>query len=195
MTAGLVDAMTAIGSDRYTLATPCTDWSLADLVDHVAGGNWYTVLILTGASSDDALAATMARFEGGSVAAAAAVESAAEQLTAFEQPGILEQRRNHVAGELGGRQILRLRLHDLIVHTWDINQTIEPGASVPAALADWGLAELREPDSLMAKHFAIPAGAAEDPAPDASPSASYLHAFGRTPRVMDVRAGGAYPDW
>lgn len=178
VSADLVDALTGIDERQRTLPTPCTEWDLADLVDHVAGGNWYTVRVLAGDTSDEALAAAMAQFANGSASTSAAVQSATVQLEAFQSTEALDRSWHHVAGQLPGRQILRLRVHDLIVHTWDINETCQPPASVPTELAEWGLCELHGADSLMSKHFEIPdAPGAQRPADDAA--SAYLRAFRR----------------
>lgn len=177
-TTGLADAMADVEDGDWELPTPCADWSFRDLVDHVTGGNWYSARVLAGETSEDALAATMARFGGEPISAATAVESAFDQLRAFERAGVLDKTWKHVAGELPGRQILRLRLHDVIVHTWDINEARRPPASIPTSLAEWGLSELESPDSLMSKHFAIPAAPGGRPPPNDAASA-YLRAFGR----------------
>ena len=44
-------------------------------------------------------------------------------------------------------------LHDLIVHSWDIDHTLDPPASIPTDLVRWGLDELADNDSLTRKHF------------------------------------------
>lgn len=178
VTADLVDALTGINDSQGALPTPCTEWNLADLVDHVTGGNWYTVRVLAGDTSDTALAATMARFGYGPVSSSAAIRSATDQLEAFKSAEALNRSWHHVAGELAGRQILRLRVHDLIVHTWDINEARQPPASVPTKLAEWGLRELQDADSLMSKHFEIP-DASGDRLPTDDPASAYLCAFGR----------------
>ena len=178
VTADLVDALTGIDECQAVLPTPCTEWNLADLVDHVTGGNWYTVRVLAGDTSDEALAATMTRFAVGSASSSVAVQSATDQLEAFKNAGALDRSWHHVAGSLSGRQILRLRVHDLIVHTWDIDETCRPPASVPTKLAEWGRRELQAADSLTSKHFGIPDGAGDQPPVDDAASA-YLRAFGR----------------
>lgn len=177
-TRDLASALAGVGESDWGLSTPCADWSLRDLVDHVAGGNWYTIRILAGDTSEDALAAAMASFGGEPPSAATAVQSAVDQFEAFESAEALDNSWNHVAGELPGRQILRLRLHDVIVHTWDINEARRPPASIPKSLAEWGLGELENPGSLMSQHFNIPPAPGGRPLSDDA-SAVYLRAFGR----------------
>jgi uncharacterized protein (TIGR03086 family) len=175
----LADALTDIDHAEWAMPTPCAEWTLRHLVDHVTGGNWYSVRILAGDTSDDALAATMARFGDEPVSAAAAINSAFDQRSAFERAGVLDRTWQHVAGELSGRQILRLRLHDLIVHSWDINEARRPPSSIPTSLAEWGLGELAEPGSLMSRHFDIPPAPNDGP-PPGDASSAYLRAFGRS---------------
>lgn len=177
-TSAFSDAVAGIGEDQWELPTPCAEWNLRNLVDHVVGGNWYTVQVFAGDTSEQALNTTMSRFGGGSASTTAAIKSAHDQRAAFGTAHVLDQSWNHVAGELLGRQILRLRLHDLIVHTWDINQTYRPPVSVPKALAEWGLSELESPHSLMAQHFKIPRSNNERPH-QFDTSTAYLGAFGR----------------
>jgi len=164
--------------DRHrTMATPCAGWDLSALVDHVTGGNWFTIRILNGWSTDDAMNETMKLFEGTGATSEQAVSSVAEQLTAFGQVGVLDRIHHHVAGDLTGREVLRLRLHDLIVHTWDLDQTLAPPASIPPDLVRWGLSELAGDDSLAARHFDLATASTTEVSEPAE--AAYLHRFGR----------------
>jgi uncharacterized protein (TIGR03086 family) len=173
----LVAALGAIGDHQLTWATPCSDWDLAALIDHVTGGNRFTVQISEGHTADEAMTRTIEHFKSGSASTMEATSSVNDQFTAFNQPGALDRTWHHVAADLMGGQVLRLRLHDLIVHTWDIEQTLDPPASLPRELLRWGLAELSDTESLTSELFELTtlpgAGAIEDPA------IAYLHSFGR----------------
>jgi uncharacterized protein (TIGR03086 family) len=168
--------------DRWADPTPCTEWDAGQLVDHVIGGNRFTVGVLSGQSADDALRDAIASFgpDAGSGAGrlAAAAASIRDQLDAFTQPGALERRCHHVAGELAGTDVCRLRIHDLIVHGWDLAQALHPPADVPGDLVTWALAELSAGDSLSAQLFGVdPASLASSPEP---PHVALLTAFGRS---------------
>ncbi len=191
VTTELVEAVAGLGDDEGSLQTPCSAWTLTDLVDHVTGGNWFTIRVLAGDTAEAAMEATVARFADGPASPSDAAEAATDQLDAIRAPGVLERTWHHVAGELPGRQLLRLRLHDLIVHTWDINETRRPPATVAPELAAWGLRELEREESLMAAHFAIPEAAGDQPAAE-DPATRYLQAFGRQPTTGRTdRADGA----
>ncbi len=177
VTANLADLLASIQEHHGALATPCSDWDLTALVDHVAGGNWFTVAILSGDRAEDAMSATIEKFGGNSVSIAAAVGSLKDQLDAFHRPEVLDRTWNHVAGDLSGRQILRLRLHDLIVHRWDVEETLRPGADLDGGLVRWGLDDLAREGSLAAEHFDLVDSASAALADDGA--AAYLRLSGR----------------
>lgn len=171
----LMEQLGSIEEEQWAVATPCDDWDLRALVDHVTGGNWFTVAVLSGATASDSLDRARERFADGSPTARQAVSSAAEQLEAFQVAGVLGQTWHHVAGDLAGGDILRVRLHDLIVHAWDISQSLESTAALPGELVSWGLAEIESEDSLAVQHFDIDAtGLSTDRS-----AVSYLRLFDR----------------
>jgi len=148
-------ALRSIADDQWSLATPCPDWDLSALVDHMTGGNWFTRWIFDGLSADEAMTRTVEQFSGGGASAVQATSSVADQLTVFTRPGVLDRTWSHVVGDLTGRQILRLRLQDLIVHTWDVGETVDAPAGLHADLVNWGMSELADEASLTAKHFQL----------------------------------------
>ncbi|MGH1488143.1 MAG: maleylpyruvate isomerase family mycothiol-dependent enzyme [Acidimicrobiales bacterium] len=172
----LSDLLLSIEDDQWTLGTPCDGWDLAGLVDHITGGNWFSIRILDGQSAESAMQDTMQQFAGGSASKEQALTSVADQLGAFEQLGRLDQICHHVAGELPGRQVVRLRLHDLIVHSWDLSQTISPPGTLPDGLLQWATAELAHSESATATHFGL-SGA--PPVGAVGSATAYLRYFGR----------------
>ncbi len=178
MTDQLSFSLSKIRDDDWTRPTPCEDWDIRALVDHVVGGNWFTTKILAGATADDALAATVANFADGAPTVDLATHSMNEQLHAFKQPGMAERTLHHVAGDLTGRQVLRLRLHDLIVHSWDLERSLDPSFVLSDELADWGLHELTDPTSSAVEYFMVtPQTGSGFPVA----AHRYLQAFGRSP--------------
>lgn len=177
VTANLADLLASIEEHHGALATPCSDWDLTAVVDHVTGGNWFTVAILSGDQAEDAMSAATEQFGGNSASIAAAVGSLEDQLDAFHRPEVLDRTWNHVAGDLNGRQILRLRLHDLIVHSWDVEETLRPGADLDGGLVRWGLNDLADEGSSAAEHFDLVDTASAASATEGA--AAYLRLFGR----------------
>lgn len=166
--------------DQGELPSPRSGWSLNQLVDHVTGGNRFTVSILEGQSTDEALQNAIASFDLPHRVAEAAISSSRALVEAFSWPGVLDRPCHHVMGEVPGRGVLRLRLHDIIIHTWDIAQTLKPPATLPNELVSWALADLSEPDSLAAKHFDLDtSGLRVAREHGQSPHVMLLSAFGR----------------
>lgn len=165
----------SIGEDQWSLPTPCTEWNLEDLVDHVTGGNRFTILVLNGATAEEAMAETIKSFDESHEPRTAALESIKAQLLAFGKPGVLDRRCNHVAGELTGREVLRIRLHELIIHTWDIGQAVNPPASLRDGYVAWAFAEIAGSTSTTSERFALDTSALEGERSETA----LLAAFGR----------------
>ncbi len=169
-----------VHDDQWGLPSPRTDWNLDQLVDHVTGGNRFTVSILDGQSADEALQNTIESFDRSHRVAEAAISSSRTLIEAFSSPDILDRPCHHVIGEVPGRVVLGLRLHDIIIHTWDIAQTLTPPAALPNELVSWALADLSDPDSLAARHFDLDtSGMRVAQEQEQSPQAVLLSAFGR----------------
>lgn len=172
-TDAFVAACELVSPAHRSAPTPCPEWDVSQLIDHVTGGNRFTISILGGLDGQAALDAAMASFPPDHDAVAAAVESALAQEVAFRRPGALDRSCRHLIGELSGAAVLRLRLHDLIIHTWDLHQALGLGGPLAEDHVAWAIAELAGAESLTAAHFAsIAAGIPATPD-------ELLRAFGR----------------
>ena len=43
VTTWLVDSLAFVEDDLLKADTPCGDWNVGQLLDHIAGGNWFTI--------------------------------------------------------------------------------------------------------------------------------------------------------
>lgn len=168
----------SIVDDQWNLPTPCTDWDVGQLVDHVIGGNWFTIHILEGQSADEAMAAAIASFTPDFDRTGAAIASTRSQRDLFVQPGVLAGCYSHVAGDLAGSEVLRVRLHEMIIHGWDLATAIHPPANISDDLVGWALADLATPDSVSAQLFEITESELSNHEVD--PQVRLLAAFGRS---------------
>ena len=110
-------------ASQWASPTPCDEWTVRDIADHILGGNRFTVLILGGLPPD----AAMDHVIHGDYAddpGQAFEESATAQLSALGQPGVLERMYEHPMGLISGRQIARLRMSDMVVHAWDLARAL-----------------------------------------------------------------------
>jgi uncharacterized protein (TIGR03086 family) len=135
-----------IGDDQWTNATPCTDWTVRDLVNHVVFGNWLFAGLLAGnqpppldemlrQQSTDRLAADPA---------GAYRASADALLESFRQPGVLEQVFAVPIGPVPGIVALHLRIAEALVHGWDIAEATGQSGGYPDDLAEQELAFSRD---------------------------------------------------
>jgi uncharacterized protein (TIGR03086 family) len=174
-----------VTDDQWSGPTPCTDWDVHALVNHVAQANLNYVRLLDGASAAEFLRMRDADALGADPADAfaAATRSCAE---AYAAPGALARVVDHPSGRLSGGQALAVRIADTVIHTWDLAQAIGTDDTLDAELLHWIDANIQEiyagmaetPVSSQSTHrfYAAPIG---DLPAGASTQQRLLHLFGR----------------
>lgn len=96
----------AVSSEQLGLATPCTEWDVAALLEHMAGGPSYL------------LAALGAESEGLAWPEQAALDAC---MALLREPGALERRCQSPAGfEWSVAEAAAGTAMDQLVHTWDL---------------------------------------------------------------------------
>jgi uncharacterized protein (TIGR03086 family) len=183
---GFARRLRLVGIGQWTEPSPCTDWDVRALVNHVAQGNVNYVRLLGGATAAEFLALRDedALGEDPLRAFLASVDDAAR---AFAAPGAMDQVVDHPSGKMPGRQALAVRTTDTVIHTWDLARAIGADDTLDPGLVAWiegdiyeiyvGMAETPVAVRTTHRFFAAPAG---DAPPDASPQERLLHLFGRT---------------
>ena len=188
------ELIAALRPQDWQAATICTGWQVTDVVQHLVTGQYSVAAKLAGqppaAAGPAPAGAEAAGQPSGAALAAAYRDSAAEMLTAFRQPGALQQVLTVPFGTVPGIVALNLRLTELLVHGWDIAQAAGVAPGFPAGLAEQALAFTEAnlasvpPDR---RPFAPP-----QPAPDSAPAIDRLAALlGRpvtAPPVIAPRA-------
>jgi uncharacterized protein (TIGR03086 family) len=102
------DRLATVTDDQWANPTPCTDWDVRQLVDHVIEIQRQLPEGLDVRVSDGADAQ-----ENWNAVRDAAVE-------ALRQPGVLERTMPGRGGEVPVEMALMPRLSDLMLHTWDL---------------------------------------------------------------------------
>lgn len=166
----------ALVADRWTAPTPCDEWDVRWLCAHVVGGNRFAVLILGGAPADDALSQVVAVRHIGERPVDDLQAGAAEMRAAFAASGALERTVDHLAGELTGEQFLRLRIYDVLLHTWDLAKALGAAERLDDVLVRRVLAEVH--GGLIG---AIPGAADKAATPGLSDQERLLLLTGRDP--------------
>jgi uncharacterized protein (TIGR03086 family) len=168
----------AIGLDDWARPTPCAEWDVRALVNHVIGGNRRYVMLLGGAPAAD-VDATRVLDHLGSDATASYAETAAALAEAFREDGAMSRVCQHPIGDRSGAELLGMRVVDLAVHAWDLARALGVDDRLDPDLATHALqyAPLISAGR-AAGSFAAPAGAAPD---GSSSQHQLLHLCGRRP--------------
>jgi uncharacterized protein (TIGR03086 family) len=108
-----------IGPGQWGDATPCEDWDVRTLVNHIVGGNWWAGELAAGKTIEE----VGDRLDGdvlGDDPAAAYDASAAVAAAVFREPGAMERPCAVSYGPVPGEVYCGHRLIDVLVHGWDV---------------------------------------------------------------------------
>ena len=150
---------------------------MRDIADHITGGNRFAVLILGGASVDEA----MAQVRSGDFSddpLTAFRDSAVAQIDAFSRPGAMVDLCHHPVGQIPGQQFAGLRVGDLVVHARDIARAVGADENLDEEL----VREAFTVDEPIAAGFLDSGALGSGPrfaSDDLSPQSRLLHLLGR----------------
>jgi uncharacterized protein (TIGR03086 family) len=179
--------LTTVAPEQWTWPTPCTEWNVRRLVNHMTRGNLNYVGLVRGGTSAEFLRLRDADALGPDPAGAYA-RSVEECAQAFAVPGALDSILDYPLGQVTGRQALAVRTTDTTIHTWDLARAIGADDRLDAGLVAWiddsldeifaGLAETPTTAATTHRFFAAPNGTL---AGNASRQDRLLHRMGRRP--------------
>lgn len=180
--------LTSVRPDQRTAPTPCTEWNVRQLVNHLVRGNLNYVDLLAGGTREQFLHMREADALGDDPFAAytASVQLVAE---AFSRPGALDEVLDYPLGKVTGRQALAVRATDSVIHAWDLAQAVGTDDRLDPDLVAWisdnletiyaGLAESPVATDTTHRFFAEPGTAVSE---SASRQDRLLRLMGRNPR-------------
>jgi uncharacterized protein (TIGR03086 family) len=128
-----------VGPDQWSGPTPCVDWTVRRLVDHLIGMNLVFAALLAGKRPPQRPAAE--HVEPNPVSAFRA--SAAGLVAAFSSPGVLGRDYGGPPGSATGAERLQIRLYDLLAHGWDLAHATGQQLGLPDEVAERSLAFAR----------------------------------------------------
>ncbi|MFJ9691638.1 TIGR03086 family metal-binding protein [Kitasatospora sp. NPDC101183] len=167
-----------IAPEQWDSPTPCADWSVRDLVNHLTGEQLWVPELLMGAT----IAEVGARFDGdvlgedplGTWTAAA---TAAEH--AFSVPGAAELTVHLSFGDVSGQYYRDQLTTDLVIHSWDLAEGVGRLTRLPAGLVGFALERMSGYGDLSGSGlFDAPVAVPED----ADPQTRLLAVAGRRDR-------------
>jgi len=173
------DRVHAVRDDQWEAGTPCTDWSVRDLVNHLVSEQlWVAPMVRDGATVESVGDA----FDGDVLAPdpAASWDTAARAARdAFSAPGALERTIHLSFGDTAGRDYCTQMVTDLVVHAWDLSRAIGADEQLPDDLVDFVVREVTPYAAELEKSglFAAPV----EPPPGADVQTKLLCLLGRRP--------------
>jgi uncharacterized protein (TIGR03086 family) len=137
---GWSDQVRQIGADQWELSTPCSDWNVRELVNHVTGESLWAVPLVQGSTIED----VGDRFDGdllgedpGKVALDAAEDGVVAVSERLPSGGTV-----HLSyGEEQLDEYVRQLVADHLIHAWDLAAALGlelvPDPDVVGEVADW----------------------------------------------------------
>ena len=127
--------------DQWELPTPCTEWNVRQLVDHLVLGQQLFARVLRGEPFEQAVTAVRSIGDRlGDDAAGAYDASARALLDAFTAPGVLERLVRVPFGTVPGAVARHLRVTECLVHGWDLATAIGVPFHPPETLVEQEIA-------------------------------------------------------
>jgi uncharacterized protein (TIGR03086 family) len=164
---GFTARLAAVTDDQWRNPTPCTDWNVRELVDHVIEIQRQIPEGLGASVGDGA----DAQERWNSVREAA--------LAALRQPGVLDRTMPGRSGEVPVEVALIPRLSDLVVHTWDLARATGGDERLDPDTAAIVLERLKPNDEILRSTGTF--GPKVDPPPGADAGVELLCFSGRRP--------------
>ena len=171
--------LTAVAPEQWTWPTPCTEWNVRRLVNHMTRGNLNYVGLVRGGTAAEFLRLRDADALGADPVGAYA-RSVQECARAFAAPGALDSVLDYPLGKVTGRQALAVRTTDTTIHTWDLARAVAVDDRLDAGLVPWiddsldeifaGLAEAPTATDTTHRFFAAPNGTLADDAVSSEPA-------------------------
>lgn len=164
-----------VDDSQLSNPTPCTDWTVRDVVNHITGGaTMFAECVEKGSLPDELLGQIMTGDNLGDDWKSAYHTASERARKAFGEPGVLEKIVKLPFGEMPASVALNIAIMDVITHAADIakatGQTIDDEELLATAL--------EVGHQLITDDFRRPGVFdAEQPAPAGAPSMDRLLAF------------------
>ncbi len=137
-------ALRGVSDDQWTLPTPCSEWNVRQVANHVVAAGDYFMALLEGCSKQDALERLLAPDVLQPDPVSAFVSQRPRLRRAFSSPGAMELIGHHVLADMTGAQLLHGCVTETAVHTWDIARATSQDIALDPGLAAVALATMAQ---------------------------------------------------
>ncbi len=124
-----------VGPDQWTAATPCDDWDVRALLNHLTSGNFWVTPLVAGQTIEQ----VGDRLDGdilGDDPLAAYEASAGEAAAAFRGPGAMDSPVAVSYGPVPGSVYCGHRFIDVLIHGWDLARATGQNTTLPPDLVE-----------------------------------------------------------
>ena len=128
-----------ISEEQLGAQTPCSEWKVRDLVNHMTGGStMFAISAETGDVPDELMGKLMTEDQLGDDFKQSFKEASTRAMAAFSKPGVLEQTVKLPFGAMPGAIAATIAVFDLTTHACDLAQStgqqVQDGELVDIAL-------------------------------------------------------------
>jgi uncharacterized protein (TIGR03086 family) len=120
---------------QLSLATPCSEWDVSQLIQHVLAGTDRFTSLLRSEDETEQL-----RVWPNGDPRIAFDDSFADFRTAISAPGALDGTYAHRVGDVDGHRLVLMRMNEFLVHSWDLAQATNQPSPFADSFAEVGLA-------------------------------------------------------
>lgn len=135
------DRVHSVAADQWDAPTPCTEWTVRDLVNHLAVEQMWVPPLLDGSSIDD-VGDSLDGDRLGDDPVATWDGAAAAARKAFHARGALDRTVELSFGSTAADAYCAQMTADAVVHSWDLARAIGADEHPPKALVDFTGKEL-----------------------------------------------------
>ncbi|MFF4529582.1 TIGR03086 family metal-binding protein [Streptomyces sp. NPDC001407] len=130
------DRVHAVGPGQWSDPTPCTEWTVRELVNHLTAEQLWVPPLLDGASIED-LGDTLDGDVLGDDPVATWDAAVAGAREAFAAPGALKRTVQLSYGPTAADAYASQMVSDAVVHAWDLSRAIGADEHLPASLVEF----------------------------------------------------------
>ncbi len=171
-----------ITSDQWQLPTPCPDWDVRALVNHVLLGTRMSVHVLSGMPRTEVISHLDDDLMAGATDPVADFVELADQMVAgFSGSGGLDGMVEHPAGDFPRQMFCGFRVADGACHAWDLARAIGADETLDVELVQFLWDDAQPQRDMIAATGMFGEGASGALGDDAPLQTRYLDLMGRRP--------------
>jgi uncharacterized protein (TIGR03086 family) len=138
-----VERARQIGEEQWSAATPCTEWNVRALVNHIAGEYLWVREMVAGKT----IAEVGDRLDGyllGNDPLRTLIDARGAALAAIDGPAALDTTVHLSFGDLPAREYVRQMALDSVIHSWDLSHGIGGDEALDPELVELCHSDLKD---------------------------------------------------